>query len=261
MKNFRKLLLVTGLAAALSAGFGPAVAGADELKIGGGAAPIENIFKKVKEPFEKASGVQLTLTSEGPDQAFINVEKGAIDVAAAGLSFEAWLELMKQKGHEIANPKDFKFRVIGRDKIQVLAHKDLAAVKSLSKEQLKGIFTGKTTNWKEVGGPDKPVVVVFPTKMTGTNKLWQEKIMEGGEWPKANLQEVAEASDLKKKIAETSGAVGAGPMAAQDKGSLHSPETPEVGRPVTALTKGAPSANVQKLFDFIAGEGQKYIVR
>ena len=62
MKNFRKLLLVTGLAAALSAGFGPAVAGADELKIGGGAAPIENIFKKVEEPFEKASGVQLTLS-------------------------------------------------------------------------------------------------------------------------------------------------------------------------------------------------------
>ncbi|MBK8507551.1 MAG: substrate-binding domain-containing protein [Candidatus Competibacteraceae bacterium] len=261
MKNFRKLSLAGGLAAALSLGFGAAATGAEEIKVGGGAAPIENIFKKVEEPFEKASGMQLTLTSEGPDQAFINIEKGAVDVAAAGLSFEAWMDLMKQKGHEVANPKDFKFRVIGRDKIQVLAHKGLAAVKSLSKEQLKGIFTGKTTNWKEVGGPDLPIVVVFPTKMTGTTKLWREKIMDDGEWAKTNLQEVAEAADLKKKIAETPGAVGAGPLASQDKGSLHSPETPEVGRPVTALTKGAPSEKVQKLFDFIAGEGQKSIVR
>ena len=132
MKSFRKRGLMGGWAAALSLGGGATVAGAEELKVGGGAAPIENIFKKVEEPFEKASGIQLTLTSEGPDQAFINVEKGAVDVAAAGLSFEAWMDLMKQKGHEVANPKDFKFRVIGRDKIQVLAHKDLAAIKSLS---------------------------------------------------------------------------------------------------------------------------------
>jgi phosphate transport system substrate-binding protein len=240
--------------------FGAAIS-AEEIKVGGGSAPMENIFKKVEEPFEKATGVQLILTSEGPDQAFINVEKGAIDVAAAGLSFESWLDLMKQKGHEITNPKDYKYRVIGRDKIQVLTHKDVAAVKSLSKEQIKGIFTGKIANWKEVGGPDLAIVVVFPTKMTGTNKLWQEKIMDGGEWTKANRQEVGEAPELKKKVAETAGAVGAAPLAIEDQTSLHSPETPEVGRPITALTKGAPSTNVQKLFDFIAGEGQKYIVR
>lgn len=59
--------------------------------------PLENVFKKIQEPFEKAAGMQLVLTSEGPDQAFINVENGTIDIAAAGLSFESWLELMKQK--------------------------------------------------------------------------------------------------------------------------------------------------------------------
>ena len=261
MKTMVRLGVAGGLLVALGLGFGAAAVGAEEIKVGGGSAPMENIFKKVEEPFEKATGIQLTLTSEGPDQAFINVEKGTIDVAAAGLSFESWLDLMKQKGHEITNPKDYKYRVIGRDKIQVLTNKDVAAVKSLSKEQIKGIFTGKTTNWKEVGGPDLAIVVVFPTKMTGTNKMWQEKIMDGGEWAKANRQEVTEAPELKKKVAETAGAVGAAPLAAQDQSSLHSPETPEVGRPITALTKGAPSANVQKLFDFIAGEGQKYIVR
>ncbi len=261
MEKMMRAFGMSGLIAGLGLSFGVASVAAEEIKVGGGAAPIENIFKKVEEPFEKATGLQLTLTSEGPDQAFINVEKGAIDVAAGGLSFEAWLELMQQKGHPIANPKDYKAQVIGRDRIKVLANKDVAAVKSLSKEQLKGIFTGKIANWKEVGGPDLPIVVVFPTKMTGTNKLWQEKIMGDAEWAKANLKEVAEASDLKKMIAGTPGAVGAGPLASQDQSSLHSPETPEVGRPVTALTKGAPSANVQKLFDFIAGEGQKHIAR
>ena len=60
--------------------------------------------------------------------------------------------------------------------------------------------------------------------------------MDGGEWTKTNVQEVAEAADLKKKIAETAGAVGAGPLAAQTPGDLHSPETPEVGRPTVSYT-------------------------
>lgn len=261
MKTIARVGIIGGLTAVFGLSFCAAALGAEEIKVGGGSAPMENIFKKIEEPFEKATGIQLTLTSEGPDLAFLNVEKGVVNVAAAGLSFESWLDLMKQKGHEIPNPKEYKYRVIGRDKIQVLTHKGVAAVKSLSKDQLKAIFTGKTTNWKEVNGPDLAIVVVFPTKMTGTNKLWQEKIMDGVEWSAANRQDVADAPELKKKVAGTPGAVGAAPLAIEDQTSLHSPETPEVGRPITALTKGAPSANVQKLFDFIAGEGQKYIVR
>lgn len=261
MEKMMRAFGMSGLIAGLGLSFGVASVAAEEIKVGGGAAPIENIFKKIEEPFEKAAGVQVVLTSEGPDQAFINLEKGAIDVAAGGLSFEAWLELMQQKGHPIASPKDYKAQVIGRDRIQVLANKGVAAVKSLSKDQLKGIFTGKTANWKDVGGPDLPVVVVFPAKMTGTNKLWQEKIMDDDEWAKSNLQQVGDAGELKKKIAETPGAVGAGPLAAQDQSSLHSPQTPEVGRPVTALTKGAPSPNVQKLLDYIAGDGKQYIAK
>ncbi len=35
-----------------------------------------------------------------------------------------------------------------------------AGVKSLTKDQLISIFTGKTTNWKDVGGPDEDIVLV-----------------------------------------------------------------------------------------------------
>ena len=43
-----------------------ATALAEEIKVGGGAAPIENIFKKIKLPFEKQTGMQLVLTADGP---------------------------------------------------------------------------------------------------------------------------------------------------------------------------------------------------
>ena len=252
--------LISILAAASLAGALCLAAHAEEIRVGGGAAPMENIFKKVKAAFEKQSGIQLVLSADGPDKAFIDVESGRIDVATAGLTMKDWLDLMKQKGHEVANPMEFRNRVIGRDKIQVLAHKGLAAVKSLDKDQLKAIFSGKARSWKEFGGPDLPIVLVYGSKIPGTNKLWQEKILDGAEWAKVRV-EAGDAADVRRKVVETPGAVGVGPLAAEDLSALHSPDSPEVGRPITAVTKGAPSPKVQKLFDFIAGEGQALVAR
>ena len=44
-----------------------------------------------------------------------------------------------------------KYAIIGNSLIKVIVNKSIP-VKKLSKDQLKGIFTGKFTNWKEVGG-------------------------------------------------------------------------------------------------------------
>jgi len=233
---------------------------AEEIKVGGGAAPMENIFKKIKVPFEKQTGIQLVLSADGPDRALSDVIAGKIDVATAGLTMRDWLDLMKQRGQEVANPIELRNRVIGRDQIQVLTHKGLSSIKVLSKTQLRDLFTGQIGNWKQVGGPDMPVVVVFGSKIPGTNKLWNEKILEGSDWARSKV-EVGDAAEVKKKVAETAGAIGIGPLAAEDAGSIHSPESPEVGRPITAVTKGAPSAKVQLLFDFIFSQGQQFISR
>lgn len=255
----RKAVHAATLALALTGMMSAGLASAEEVRIGGGAAPIENLFKKIKTPFEKASGMTMTLSDQGPDNAFKDLDAGKLEAAAAGLELNAWFDLMEKKGYKVEDKKVYKTRVVGRDKIQVLANKGIASAKHLNKDQLKGIFTGKITNWKEVGGPDLPVKVVFGTKIPGTNKLWEEKIMDKEPWPK-NAIEAGESVEIKKKISETPGAVGIGPLASEDS-SIFSPETPEVGRPITVITKGAPSAKMMKVFEFITGEGQKYIVR
>lgn len=53
-------------------------------------------------------------------------------------------------------------------------------VKSLTREQLKDIYSGKTTNWKQVGGSDTPIVVVGRDTSSGTYGTWQEMIMDKG---------------------------------------------------------------------------------
>ncbi|MBI5026387.1 MAG: substrate-binding domain-containing protein [Nitrospirae bacterium] len=227
-----------------------------EIKIGGGAAPVENVLKPIKEPFEKATGIKLNIVESGPKAALMDLEKGKVDAATAGLALEDWISLIEKDGHKVQDKSSLNPVVIGKDNIRVIINKD-NPVAMLSKEQLKGIFTGKITNWKAVGGKDLPIIVVWGKLIPGTNDLFTKHIMEGGSVTKS-IFEVATAADIKQKVSATPGAIGIGPAAAIDA-SIKSPQTPEISRPIVLLTKGKPSETVQKLLEFIKGEGQKYI--
>jgi phosphate transport system substrate-binding protein len=230
---------------------------AAEIKIGAGAAPTENVLKPVKEAFEKSSGISLQIISSGPKIALQDLDKGAVDAAAAGLSFDDWMALMKKEGAEVKDPAGLRQLVIGKDSIVVLVNK-ANPVTQLSKEQLKGIFTGSITNWKEVGGPDLPVIVVIGKLMPGTNSMFTKNMLDEAPMTKEVL-EATTAEDVRQNVAANAEAIGIGPVAVIDA-SVKSPKTPELARPITLVTRGAPSPGVQKLLDFIKGDGQKLIV-
>ena len=69
---------------------------------------------------------------------------------------------------------------IGYDAIAVFVHKD-NPVKSLSKEQLKGIFTGQIKNWKDVGGKDAPIIpnTEILAGKRATIEMFQELVLDG----------------------------------------------------------------------------------
>ncbi|MDD5456997.1 MAG: substrate-binding domain-containing protein [Candidatus Margulisbacteria bacterium] len=231
---------------------------AEELKVGAGAAPAENVLKPIRAAFEKATGIKLTIIASGPKIALLDLDKGAVDAAAAGLTVQSWADVMKKEGVEVADMSVYTPFVIGKDKIKVIINKN-NNIKALSKGQLKGIFTGTITNWKDVGGEDMPIIVVWGKLIQGTNSLFIKNMMDGAEQLK-DVLEVATADDIKKNVALTPEAIGIGPMTVADE-TVNSPETPEISRPITLMIKGKPSASVQKLLDFIKGEGQKYILK
>lgn len=252
VKSFKvvtAMLLFTGVAGVSMAG---------ELKIGAGAAPTENIFNKIQGPMEQANGVKLIVISGGPVQALKDLDAGTVDGASGGVTFPDWMAMMQKEGYAIADPTVYKNRVIGKDIVKVLINKDVT-VSALTKEQLAAIFTGKVKNWSEVGGPDKPIVVILGTKIPGTQAVFQKQALNGEPYTK-DAVEGTTADDLKAKVIATSGAVSLG-AAAQVDGTINAPTIPEIGRPITLITKGAPSADMQKMLDFISGPGQQLIVK
>lgn len=234
------------------------IALAEEVKIGAGAAATENIFNKIKDPMEKANGVKLVVTSSGPVQAVKDLDAGTVEAAVGGMTFPDWMTMMEKEGYAIADKSAYKNRVIGKDVVKVMTNKDVT-VSALSKEQLTGIFTGKVKNWKEVGGPDKPVALILGSKIPGTQGVFQKQILNGEAYA-AGAIEGTTAEDLKTRVIATPGGVALAALAQIDS-AVNGPSIPEVGRPVTLITKGAPSAGLQKMLDYLSGEGQQYIVK
>lgn len=60
----------------------------------------------------------------------------------------------------------------------IVVGKDLG-ITSLTKDQIKGIFSGRITNWKDVGGPDEQIFLIHRTSGSGTRATFEKTILDG----------------------------------------------------------------------------------
>lgn len=83
-----------------------------------------------------------------------------------------------------------------------------AGVDSLTKQQLVDIFTGKITNWKEVGGADQAIQIINRPASSGTRATFESFALgTKTEDLKKSIQEDSSGT-VKKMIGETPGAIG-----------------------------------------------------
>jgi phosphate transport system substrate-binding protein len=130
-------------------------------------------------------------------------------------------------------------------------------IASLTKEQLKGLHTGKIKNWKEVGGPDADVIVVTSVKGSGTRSFFSKSIMDGEQYAADAIEASTTIAEV-KEVATMKEAIGAVSESFVNN-TVKVAEAPPITRPLIFVTKGEPSPGVKKLIEFIKGEGQKYL--
>lgn len=88
-----------------------------------------------------------------------------------------------------------------------VVNKDLG-VTDLTTAQLTDIFTGKTTNWKEVGGPDEKIVLVTRPSSSGTRALFKTWALGGAEEASNQSLETDDSGTLLQTVTQNKGAIG-----------------------------------------------------
>jgi phosphate transport system substrate-binding protein len=137
-----------------------------------GSTTVLPITQKASEEYRKSSNVSISIEGSGSGNGIKALLDGTCDIANSSRE-------MKPEEVEAAKGKGITIQevVLSYDMIIPIVHPS-NPVKNLSIDQLKAIFSGTITNWKEVGGKNDKIVVVSRDTSSGTYEYWNEKVMK-----------------------------------------------------------------------------------
>jgi phosphate transport system substrate-binding protein len=119
--------------------------------------------------------VSIAVTGGGSGTGIAALISGTCDIAESSREIKPQeKELAMKNGHDV---HEFKVAV---DALAVVVHPS-NPIKKLSFEQLSGIFTGKITNWKELGGKDEKILVLSRERNSGTHVYFLEHVVRKGQ--------------------------------------------------------------------------------
>lgn len=137
-----------------------------------GSTTVLPIAQKASEAFYKKQKVSISISGTGSGDGIKSLIHGNCDIASSSREMsEKEKEMAAQKGEQI------KEITIAYDMIVPIVHPS-NPVKNLTLEQLKAIYDGSITNWKQVGGKNEPIVVVSRDSSSGTFEVWESKVMK-----------------------------------------------------------------------------------
>ena len=95
---------------------------------------------------------------------------------------------------------------IAREPILILANKS-NSVRNLSVKQIRQLFSGKLTNWKQVGGRDEPVVVIARLHCKDKPGHWKTILPTAEDFRRERIN-VKSAADMVSRVSDFRGAIG-----------------------------------------------------
>ena len=160
-----------------------------------GSTSMEKLCEALKESFmEKNPGVTVTVEYTGSGSGIESVTAGSVDI---GDSSRALTDDEKANGVEE--------NIVAIDGIAVITDKD-NSVTELTSDDLKKIYTGEISNWKDLGGKDEAIVAIGREAASGTRGAFEELLDVKDQCKYA--QELDSTGAVLAKVGSTPGAIG-----------------------------------------------------
>ena len=230
-----------------------------------GSTTVQPLAEKLAEAFmTENTGLQIDVQGGGSSVGVKAAGQGTSDIGMASREI---------KESELAEFPNLKIFVIARDGIAIVAHPDVP-VSDLTVEQVRDIFSGKITNWKDFGGDDQNIIVVSREEGSGTRAAFEEMVM--GEDALIAASAILQASNgaIRTTVSttpysiaylsfgyldDTVKSISIDGIAATEPNAADG--SYPIVRPLNMLTNGEPAGMVKAFLDFILSEaGQKLVV-
>lgn len=186
------LIVVTLLAAIISAS-------AQKIK---GSDTVLPLSQKEAENYMKANASKtVTVTGGGSGVGISSLLAGTTDIAQASRKIKfSEKQKLKDSGKEAVEV------IIAYDALAVVVHPS-NKVGKLTREQLEGVFTGKITNWKELGGDDLKIIPYSRETSSGTYEFFKESVLKNKNYVNGIMSMPATGAII-QSVSQTKGAIG-----------------------------------------------------
>jgi phosphate transport system substrate-binding protein len=274
---FKKWLIVLAMFIFATSTFAAKAKNSIQIK---GSDTMVNLGQAWAEKYmEKNPTDFVAVTGGGSGTGLSSLISGTCDIAMSSRNIkDKEISLAKQKG---INPYEIK---VALDGLAVVVN-PRNPVSKLTVDQLALIFTGKITNWKELGGEDKKIVILSREVNSGTHVYFKEYVLRKGD-PNSREEFAPDAlllpssSGIADEVAGNSATIGyygmgyicakqKAVLVAKDQNSEYIAPTIEnvvsgkypISRPLFLYANGEPHGLVKKFIDFVLSkEGQDIVL-
>ncbi|MFQ5443701.1 MAG: phosphate ABC transporter substrate-binding protein [Nitrospinales bacterium] len=175
---------------------------------------------------------------------------------------------------------DLRIFVIGRDAVACVVSSEIyqAGIRELSKQQIRDIYLGRVRNWNDVGGPDRPIVVIDKERHRGTRHVFMHYIFGDAKARAPGARLVTGSNNEEQtKIAQSDSAIGmlsyawinadvvgigirdGGEVVLPAKENISNGRYP-ISRNLSFVIAGEPKGAAKSFIDFIrSDEGRKIV--
>jgi phosphate transport system substrate-binding protein len=252
----------------------PAIAQAGTVSIKGSDTMVVLGQRWAEEYMKKHPETTIQVTGGGSGTGISALINGTTEICEASRSMKD-SEKAQLKEKAGAGPEEV---VVAKDGLSVYLN-DSNPLNELTMDQLKGIFTGKITNWKEVGGSDAKIIPYSRENSSGTYVFFKEHVLGNADYtPRAQAMPgtaavvnavskekssigyggAAYAKGIKViKIKKDAAAAGIAPSDATVKDGSY-----PLSRPLFFYVRGKPAGDVKSFIDWVLSpEGQAIVLK
>jgi phosphate transport system substrate-binding protein len=176
----------------------PGAAGAEvsgTVSASGSSALLPLVKQAATEFMDKNPKVTVNVTAGGSGTGLKNVADGTSNIGNSDV-----------EGGKDYEGKGLVDHIVAIAPFTLIVNKDVN-IDNLSKADAAKIFKGEVKNWKEVGGKDQAITIVHRPDSSGSRKLVQQIVLDGGTFTKDGVTQESSGA-MKTAVAQTSGAIG-----------------------------------------------------